>query len=1036
MDANRECILIYKFSKFEKKIRLFGEKFSSNNKLNGKIIINGVENQICEFYLNANSETNITVKLIMNNNIADLSYMFNGCTYLSSISEIFKWNTTNIISMKWMFFGCNSLESIPDISNWDISNVTDIQFMFSGCSQLTSLPDISKWNTKNISNMSGLFSQCSGLKSLPDLSKWDMSNVININNIFSFCKSLQSLPDISKWDTKNIKNMSYIFHECLFLLSLSDISKWNTSSVINMSYMFSKCVSLSSLPDISKWEIKNVIDISFMFSQCLALSSIPDISKWNTSNILDMNSLFFNCSLLTSLPDLSKWNTINVTNMNKMFSLCSSLKRLPDISKWNTSNVIYMTRMFSDCSSLVSIPNISLWDYSSVEDKSFMFFGCKYDFLKEKLFDNNYNNNIINNINNEGNLFSFNKKNIIRNENLKFIPQIEIKFNNVNNITPKMIQDLKEELKNLLKEENFSIIEIKKGSLTVIIALQFIIFNEIKRVKESNLNLNINIFSKQFSKLKIEEEVKKISKAIKNNTFISVGTTKPDFVYEDIILLNEENKKELKKRIDYISRNNSEVIEDEESTDLKDKILDLSFDFDNPIIEKDDNDNSIDNNDNENNDFNIYEMSNNINIKIEDLEEFYKKITKDCYEQENNQFRLIHQLEEFNTVFDIEIEKALKNSIFEFKIIHIFLLDKDKDIYIREKNKCANREIKILYHGTIIDYAVDIVSEKFKPSKKGAIGRGVYLTDLLDYACNYARKEQYFGNIPKVGESFTFVASEIYYDNNQIEDINNINNWANYNYDNILILPVKKNGVRCCYGFFNGKKLLNEIEATIKIRPIGKEYLITEESQILPLYAVTVKRLEYLVIWRDYNFSSDNPNKYSWQVFQEMQNFHREIKKIITREFDSKVYYTKTTEEALELIERKKYNKIIIITNGNNNAINFIKNARKIIGAETIVAVSAYNIPAHIPWVRTMNNAFLLNGIDFHSKFIKAIMKNEIGSLNRLRNEVINYYTPEYPYFELKEFNRDLLNFPKFKVKGRYDDLRFNTVDNKKCIIF
>jgi surface protein len=164
-----------------------------------------------------------------------------------------------------------------------------------------------------------------------------------------------------------------------------------------------------------------------------------------------------------------------------------------------------MTRMFSDCSSLVSIPNISLWDYSSVEDKSFMFFGCKYDFLKEKLFDNNYNNNIINNINNEGNLFSFNKKNIIRNENLKFIPQIEIKFNNVNNITPKMIQDLKEELKNLLKEENFSIIEIKKGSLTVIIALQFIIFNEIKRVKESNLNLNINIFSKQFSKLKIEE---------------------------------------------------------------------------------------------------------------------------------------------------------------------------------------------------------------------------------------------------------------------------------------------------------------------------------------------------------------------------------------------------------------------------------------------------------------------------------------------------------------------------------------------------
>ena len=68
-----------------------------------------------------------------------------------------------------------------------------------------------------------------------------------------------------------------------------------------------------------------------------------------------------------------------------------------------------------------------------------------------------------------------------------------------------------------------------------------------------------------------------------------------------------------------------------------------------------------------------------------------------------------------------------------------------------------------------------------------------------------------------------------------------------------------------------------------------------------------MKRLEYLVIWRDYNFSLDNPNNYSLQVFQEIQNFHREIKKIISREFNSKIYYTTTTEEALELIERKKY---------------------------------------------------------------------------------------------------------------------------------
>jgi len=34
------------------------------------------------------------------------------------------------------------------ISKWNINNVTYMYRMFSGCSSLSSLPDISKWNTK------------------------------------------------------------------------------------------------------------------------------------------------------------------------------------------------------------------------------------------------------------------------------------------------------------------------------------------------------------------------------------------------------------------------------------------------------------------------------------------------------------------------------------------------------------------------------------------------------------------------------------------------------------------------------------------------------------------------------------------------------------------------------------------------------------------------------------------------------------------------------------------------------------------------
>jgi hypothetical protein len=391
--------------------------------------------------------------------------------------------------------------------------------------------------------------------------------------------------------------------------------------------------------------------------------------------------------------------------------------------------------------------------------------------------------------------------------------------------------------------------------------------------------------------------------------------------------------------------------------------------------------------------------------------------------KKKNQFRLINDLAEFNNLFDKEIEEALKRTYFEFKIVHIFLIDKERGDYLSEKNKCENRITKILYHGTTKEAAISIVSTQFRDSNHHAIGKGVYFTDLLDYAWNYSRTKY---SIPSVGDSFSFVASEIYYDSSKYEfvyDIHTIND------------PVQKNGVRCCYGYFNGDKVpRGNLERNTK--PIGQEYLITDKNQILPLYTVTVKRTEYVIIWRDYNFNSENPNKYSNEVFEAIQEFHRKIKRFISRELDSKIYYVKTTEEALDLIERKKYNKIFIITNGNNNAKEFIKEARKIIGSDVIAAVSVFNIPLHISWVMTMKNTLLLNDQEFHYKYLKAIMKNDVRSLYELKDEIVNYYTPKFPNFGIGEFNLDLLRFPNFKNEGTYNDLTFNKSNEKNCQIF
>jgi surface protein len=42
--------------------------------------------------------------------------------------------------MSCMFDGCSSLSSLPDISKWNTSNVTDMSYMFSGCNKSLKIP--------------------------------------------------------------------------------------------------------------------------------------------------------------------------------------------------------------------------------------------------------------------------------------------------------------------------------------------------------------------------------------------------------------------------------------------------------------------------------------------------------------------------------------------------------------------------------------------------------------------------------------------------------------------------------------------------------------------------------------------------------------------------------------------------------------------------------------------------------------------------------------------------------------------------------
>ena len=207
---------------------------------------------------------------------------------------------------------------------------------------------------------------------------------------------------------------------------------------------------------------------------------------------------------------------------------------------------------------------------------------------------------------------------------------------------------------------------------------------------------------------------------------------------------------------------------------------------------------------------------------------------------------------------------------------------------------------------------------------------------------------------------------------------------------------------------------------------IQNEYLISHQEQVLPIYAICLRRVEYLIIWRDINFDRNNPNNYD--DFNKMLEFNLQMQNFAYRELNSKIYYVKTTEEGLKLIDRKKYNKIIIITNGGNNGEEFIKESRKIMGGNPMAYVSCYIPDNHIDWVSKLTNTLLSDDKEIFQDFLKnAITENKLEMKN-LKIKIENKYGKEF-----NEFNEETaFDFPKFMKEGAFSQLEFEPKNNNQ----
>ena len=128
-------------------------------------------------------------------------------------------------------------------------------------------------------------------------------------------------------------------------------------------------------------------------------------------------------------------------------------------------------------------------------------------------------------------------------------------------------------------------------------------------------------------------------------------------------------------------------------------------------------------------------------------------------------------------------------------------------------------------------------------------------------------------------------------------------------------------------------------------------------------------------------------------------------------------YFIRSLEKALEILSRKQYNKIILISNigSDLSGKRFVEVARKILGFDVIVLFYTTD-KIHFSWVQNFSNALISYQDEYYKDYI--LNYNEKGLLE-LKEKVEKQYN-----LKLK-FNNNFLKFPKFINQGKMDDIIF-----------
>lgn len=380
----------------------------------------------------------------------------------------------------------------------------------------------------------------------------------------------------------------------------------------------------------------------------------------------------------------------------------------------------------------------------------------------------------------------------------------------------------------------------------------------------------------------------------------------------------------------------------------------------------------------------------------------------DLIEKENQIKDKIEKMKEsginYNYDFCKKLSELKKESVFEYAITGMASILKDSSEYEGYKKKDKDIVSEFLLIGSIPKY-VSRMLIKGCYVEHGKLGVGFYFSDMLDYSYCYSARSK---EIPKVGEKFCAIAGEVSFRKDKavkVVDNSHIGYIKEETYKDKILdkkyadIIAKRGGINYGISGHNFTRIIRDSEISLyENKFVGRDYLISFDEQINLLYGITFQREEYCIIWKD-------PNS------KKIEDARENIENLVRYN----LYYEKDRESALKLISRKKYNKIILISNigDEQEGKAFIQRARSILGFDVFVLLFSTN-KDHLKWVIDIPNVLFCHEHKYCVEYCSGF--NEKG-LNNLKSKLETAYKCKF-----KDI-KGAFDYPLFKKEGEFDSI-------------